>query len=565
MDDPAAVLIYREDAEVIDTRSQLGRLCQAAQSLENCSTPDAVLSLLIDIAEFEAAVVDALARDSDNCHPAAALLREASIAAAGAWIQTRSARQPSVTLVRQALDRVWAQNLPSRILLRVSEGYAYYALFPDTYVIAAQRFVAELSPRRCVVIGIRSIGTSLSAVVAATVSASGVDVWSCCVRPRGHPFSRRVRADGRLEQCWREWASRGAIFVVVDEGPGLSGSSFASVVRAVEEADIGADRIVLFPSWSPNPEQLLSSEAREIWTTHRRYFVDAAAAGITPESLFGVKGETRNYSAGWWRTHLCGARWPAVNPRDERWKTYVAGAERLIKFVGLGRYGELSAARAQQLFDLGEGPEPGELRRGFLDMPFVPGVPVQRASADDARVIGRYIGRLAGTFATNTPAPLDSLAHMVETNVSELLGAPVRLPSPVVGPSIDIDARMLQHEWIRTTRGLVKVDNLDHHRDHFFPGSNDPAWDLAGAVVELQAPRDALIREYERISGDKDVRNRLPFHLVAYTAFRAGYATVAAQTLRGTPDGHRFARLRQRYIRALCTYVRGTRLTPSAP
>jgi hypothetical protein len=63
---------------------------------------------------------------------------------------------------------------------------------------------------------------------------------------------------------------------------------------------------------------------------------------------------------------------------------------------------------------------------------------------------------------------------------------------------------MLAHEWIRTTEGLAKVDALDHHRDHFFTGVQSPAWDLAGAIVEMLIDGEgcrAMLREYEREAG----------------------------------------------------------------
>ena len=113
---------------------------------------------------------------------------------------------------------------------------------------------------------------------------------------------------------------------------------------------------------------------------------------------------------------------------------------------------------------------------------------------------------------------------------------------------------MQPHEWIRTGTALVKVDATDHHADHFFPGCGDIAWDLAGAVVEFglsSNARGALTRAYQRHSDDRGVDRRLPGYLVAYLAFRLGYAGLAAETLAGTADGARFARLGRRYLRLL--------------
>jgi hypothetical protein len=182
----------------------------------------------------------------------------------------------------------------------------------------------------------------------------------------------------------------------------------------------------------------------------------------------------------------------------------------------------------------------------------------------DARVaaeIGRYIGTIAREFPADAPADTAAVAHMIDTNVRELLDASsaahvldtiAAVPPDL--PAAFIDGRMLAHEWIRSDDGLVKVDALDHHRDHFFPGAQSAAWDLAGAVVEMEIDSDgtaAMVAEYERASGDRRAASALPFYRTAYAAFRAGYAAVAASTLAGTRDGDRFRRACERYTRLL--------------
>ncbi len=57
---------------------------------------------------------------------------------------------------------------------------------------------------------------------------------------------------------------------------------------------------------------------------------------------------------------------------------------------------------------------------------------------------------------------------------------------------------MLPHEWIRTASGFLKTDAVDHQDDLFFPGCQDIAWDIAGAIVEFGIPREALVSEYLR-------------------------------------------------------------------
>jgi hypothetical protein len=109
---------------------------------------------------------------------------------------------------------------------------------------------------------------------------------------------------------------------------------------------------------------------------------------------------------------------------------------------------------------------------------------------------------------------------------------------------------MLPHEWLRTSGGYVKADGVDHHRDHFWPGVADIAWDVAAACVEFELdPRaaDDLVARYVRLSADRDVARRLPFYRVAYLSFRLGYAILSSTGAPDPVDRARFAGLVRRY------------------
>ncbi|HYC31465.1 MAG TPA: hypothetical protein VEB59_04205, partial [Gemmatimonadales bacterium] len=121
---------------------------------------------------------------------------------------------------------------------------------------------------------------------------------------------------------------------------------------------------------------------------------------------------------------------------------------------------------------------------------------------------------------------------------------------PETDRPIALDGRMLPHEWLRGPRGHLKVDALDHHDDHFFPGPRDIAWDLAGTCVEFgldDSVASELIGRYRRLSRDHTIEARLPAHALAYLAFRTGYAAMSAESLRGSPDGERFRTLTEAY------------------
>ncbi|MFL6733735.1 MAG: hypothetical protein ACJ8EY_03460, partial [Sphingomicrobium sp.] len=61
-----------------------------------------------------------------------------------------------------------AGQFPEEVTVKVAEGYAFYAVYPEAFAEAAGRLELVAPPR---VIGIRSIGSSLAAIVAAALGA----------------------------------------------------------------------------------------------------------------------------------------------------------------------------------------------------------------------------------------------------------------------------------------------------------------------------------------------------------------------------------------------------------
>ena len=543
------MLVYREDRRAVSTAAALRALI-ARQHTAECGTPEDALAVLVAAGELEAAICDSLFGGGDRPDPRSDALRSLSLAAARQYLAALAGDRAETRICAIA-DALLYDELPAEVELRTSEGYAYYALFPETYAESARRFARDLKPRRVCVIGVRSIGTSLSAVAAAALQPIA-DVTSCTVRPRGHPFDRRLQLDPALRDVWRGELQRDASFAIVDEGPGLSGSSFASVVSALESIDVPCDRIVLLPSWDPAPERLRSSAARRIWARHRRYVTSAVECGITPERAFGVDGSSVDWSGGRWREHVVRdtSCWPAAQPQHERWKVHVPGERRLLKFCGLGDYGSAAADRARRMSSIGCA-RAGGVRHGFMELTFVDGRPAAAPfSTHDADIVGRYIGTRSAEFGFEHLTDAAALVEMIVTNVHELLDEDVspaardRLTALFArAPAGQIDGRALAHEWIRAGDGLVKVAALDHASDHFFPGPQNPAWDLAAATLELELDDRAtrrMIHTYERASGDRECSGRMPAYLLAYAAFRAAYASLAKDALNGTADAERF-------------------------
>lgn len=119
---------------------------------------DRIVELLIEWGVFESAVADALAPDFDSEGPLLRRLRQASLLIGHLFClsvrKKRSEMLPSRydQLVRALHDPLFS-HLPPKIALRVPEGYAYYGLYPETYLESALRFVQEVGPRPAVCIG----------------------------------------------------------------------------------------------------------------------------------------------------------------------------------------------------------------------------------------------------------------------------------------------------------------------------------------------------------------------------------------------------------------------------
>lgn len=541
--------------------------------------------LLIACGELESAATDAVSPECDEVTPLSVALsdltRTVARGAVAAWDRRDTA--DTRASAREALDEarsvLAATSLPRTLEIGVPEGFAYYGLYPETYAAAGRALLDADDACRIACIGIRSIGTTLAGVVAAVVSGAGRVVMTCTVRPRGHPFDRTLSLAPALREALAREAAADALFVVVDEGPGLSGSSFASVADALGALGVPDERIVLLPSWIPSPDALRSRRAQERWGRHRKLCVSFEQVFECSSEILAVSRvpcpdaeHVANFSAGAWRRELYEDErdWPAVQPQHERRKYLLsdrAGAPiGLLKFAGLGRHGRAAAERAHSLARAGLTPRVLGSRRGFLATEWVRGTPAHVGETDTALLaaIARHVAHLAVTTRTNERAPFDELLHIVSINTREALGdafarqltaALERFRLSVQSArTCAVDGRMLPHEWIRTERGWLKVDGVDHHDDHFLPGDQDPAWDVAGAMIEFlldAAARDALVRAYVQCSGDRDIGARLPFYEIAYLATRLGYVTLGAEALGTDADGERFRALARRYTAML--------------
>ena len=418
-----------------------------------------------------------------------------------------------------------------------------------------QRRANSLARGPTTVIGVRSIGLGLAAVVAAALGAEA----PVSVRPVGHPFRRTISLSPAIERELRRRAS--GRFVIVDEGPGLSGSSFGAVSDALEALGIARESISFLPSHGGDPGPQAQEAHRQRWRAASRPYVTADALVIqAPQpghrlaAWFSdlTDGEPRRVNdvsgGGWRRLHSADeGDWPAVDTFQERRKLLLHHADRrwLLKFAGLGARGERAFEQARKLGEAGFCPAPVALRYGFMATPWLDGAGPLRLADGDRTAFAVHLGRYLGWRAAHLPAPSDAgaglpeLLEMARVNAVEALGEaaaaasvlqPLRWASAPPARRVWTDNRLHAREWLSLPEGgWLKTDAVEHAAAHDLVGAQDIAWDVAGARVEfgLDAMETALLLEQLAASAPVDP-DLVALLEPAYLAFQLGSFSMAA-------------------------------------
>ncbi|HEY2392762.1 MAG TPA: hypothetical protein VGK22_16425 [Candidatus Angelobacter sp.] len=528
------LLVFRGDQRHIhgqELKSALvSRLEQLSSAYSADADPDALTRALLLAGELECGLADA---DSPSWRSAGLLTDRIADALVGA--------EP-VSDFKSLIIAARATPVPEHLNISIPEGFAYYALHPLAYAEVLHKI--SVPANYLAVVGIRSIGTTLSAVTAAEARLRGMEVRRFTVRPQGHPYNRQTELALSQFALVQNAGFYSATFAIVDEGPGLSGSSFLSVAEALEQAGVPSEKIVFLSSHAPNVETLCASDAAQRWK--RFHCVAAAAEPQRPHEASEFIG------GGHWRSRLLAnePEWPAAWTSFERLK-YLSAPEqtnrRLFKFAGLGHHGDQVFERELKIAEAGFGPTPKRESDGYISCPWIAGMDGRPMTASDisenvlARV-AEYCAFRAEAFAAESP-DFNALQQMAEHNLRELkLDVPVELK--LERPGI-VDGNMQPHEWLLTKEGrMLKTDSGSHGDDHFFPGPTDIAWDLAGAIVEWRMDDQQakeLLDLYRRASGD-DASARIDGFIKAYAVFRAAYCVMAANAMNGSDEQQRLER-----------------------
>ena len=511
--------VFRDGRRSIEGKFLLSGLQAALENLGDSSDPQQAIAALLWAGELECALADHQSEFLDQAERLTDALSDTVLG--------HTSKSPTELL--SVLTKIRFNN---RVSISPPEGFAYYALHPLNFADLARRFAK--SGEVAGVIGIRSIGTTLSAIVAAALREGGMQVERTTVRPQGHPYDRQVELDDRQQPGLARLRELNANFTVVDEGPGISGSSFLATGEALVRHGVRNSAITFFCSRPVDASKLVAPNAAERLSRFPHY--------NSPYDSRLNEQKTVFIGNGIWREKFLptDALWPGSWTGMERSKFISDDGQRLFKFHGYGRFGEEVGTRLNTIAQAGFGPEYLGPKQGFGCTSIVPGRSAKRADLSPVLLsrMAEYCAFRAGHIITDH-ASTSELKRAVEANWEFEFGSNIEpgLKLDIVKPVI-ADGKMQPHEWIITAEKALKVDSETHGDDHFFPGPTDIAWDLAGAIVEWgMNPEQArtFLRHYQQLAGD-DAGKRMPSYLLAYATFRFAYCKMAAQAMAGTPD-----------------------------
>jgi len=545
--------VFRENRRVALAGRLLAELGEAMGRADASGDSGHMQDALLRAGELECALADA------GQQAAASQLAGVTDCIASALV-----RGDRLAVSQWCLQILNAVGISGELTVKIPEGFAYYAVHPLDYARVVDEKLTNISG--AAIIGIRTIGTTLSAVVAAELRKHRIAASRTTVRPHGHPFSRQCRFSNDHREWIAERKRSSDMFLIVDEGPGLSGSSFLSVATALQIEGVEPEKIIFVCSRVPEIASFCSETSRAEWPRFR---------AIPATGSFPQFESHRDVSWGRLREQVYAneADWPSTWEHMERRKFLAQNRASFLKFEGYGKYGDAAFERATKLAQAGFGPRVWGIENGFTRYEWLEGEPLRSDQLDERIVedLAQYCAFRANEFQVDDGSrDAVSLETMTRVNLREEFGSDesdANLTLLASGRKVIADSRMMPHAWICNAEGkLLKTDASLHGDDHFFPGPCDVAWDLAGAIVEWEMGECVakhFLARYGAITGD-DARPRIEAFVIAYAAFRMGYSEMAAAAMRGSDEELRLKRDHERYSDFLSARLRQPELARAA-
>lgn len=540
--------IEKKTSEVADS---LRILAVSAEHKTGLPRHEALTELMIDCGAFVQGVLDHEfeARGKDDWAPLEDALNEWMLETASllhaSWKRDLI---PNLEIFLSLLKHIESFALPETLSLRVAEGFAFYATYPEMYFKAGETLREAYPNDEWIVIGIRSIGTVLAPLVASSLQTTSL----LTLRPVGPVFDRTLQIG---ETILTQMIKPCARYAIVDEGPGLSGSSFASVAKWLMQNGVSAERLHFLPSHANAPGAFITDENQKIWESiskHTVEFDDLRTQKISCWPFLHLKA-AKDISGGLWREIRVShpERKPPVDSTRERRK-YWMPHERdgvVAKFVGLGLIGKWKKKAALALSEEEWIPKIQQFEYGWAIQEWHrwPTLfELDRAAQWNAlHQVAKYLAfrkeKLPSPLGVRGATPRE-LFEMIIQNVSERLGSEEsselrqEWESTLERMELEIqpvftDNRMHLWEWlVRDDGKVLKCDAFDHALSHDLIGPQDIAWDIAGVIVEFQLSPFEEGRFIEQLKSLGVVRSEplIQFSKLAYLAFQMGYYDQAA-------------------------------------
>lgn len=534
------MISFRDCTRELIVKEQLTRLRRLIQAGDT-------ESLLVEAGMLEQGVVDALCVREDSWGTVQQMFRDLLLATGSGYVASRTGKavrfeQESVL---RALDTLERTELPVQVTARVPEGYLHYAIDPEDYARAAGEYVCHAGATRAekaIVVGVRSIGTSLSGVVAAVTGS----LLTLTLRPLGASGERRIVASEPLSIQMRGWIADGRDILIVDEGPGATGETLFCIGYWLRGLGARDSQIILFPSHTGGMG--LAPQVRKDWFyAQRKYPPPGGSDRVNRTAAVLGFSVVESLSGGRWRDLVPGGASTPANVNHERLK-YMArdasGSLYLLRYVGLGVWGEEAYERARSLASQGVGPEIAGFERGFMAYRWQDGMGARQAAVFSPsfwRAVAAYLNARWSRFGTGRAAAPESLIPALRENACEALGADIPGLAEAIGMLEDLpeheaviaDARMRPVEWIEVRGGYVKVDAWEHGDGTRLPGPVDPAWDYAAASVEFGWGKRELGEILDRLplqgSSRRELEKAVEVYRAPYAACCLGEADIAAR------------------------------------
>jgi hypothetical protein len=410
------------------------------------------------------------------------------------------------------------------------EGFSYYGLNPLDFGDIA-RSALPLKQPHAAVVGVRSVGSTLAALVSVTFRMLGIQSERMTVRPQGEPYDRITTLSAQQFAWIQRMLKSGSEFFIVDEGPGFSGSTLLSVAQALEQASVPRGLITILCSRPINQRWNSGSEL-----TNYRFFATGYGKRVPAEA-------DRHIGGGLWRMMVYpeAAQWPPCWTDLERIKHLSVDCSSIFKFEGFGRFGALAQSQAAILADAGFSPALLSFADGFAQYSLVKGNPLRRQDLNHDLIsrMAKYCAFRA-QHLTASPSSPQCLLNMLQVNLEIEFACKSPLRELQLVLPVYPDSRMMPHEWIARSDGEIKkTDSVGHGEGHQIPGPVDIAWDLAGAIVEWDmspAESEFFLQQYQRFVGD-DASNRIHDYLILYCSYRMAHCRMGAACLRNSGDG----------------------------